>query len=313
MTAKSAAHAKVQLSLALCAVVFSSLALAQSEAAATPSTGASEVAAQPEATATTPMPQRESSQCERFADENMEALPHAPAWVGLGDADFGTGRRVCPLTEVGLGVGGGAIIDTPNYYGHIGVAGVLFGSYALNRKTELFGTLEMVQFNFVQNSALKQTSLNLGNLTVGATRQLYASRRGTGGATARLLLPTSFGVSNARLIGAELGHLYSFSPTDWGEVHTYLGVDFTAGLSAGPSQPRIGVTGTAGFQFSPASWFAVVVDVMGRYGAHTALSPSLALRFRIVRVAIDLSLTKPVLGSDRHLALAGLRASWLPQ
>lgn len=252
------------------------------------------------------------SQCERLAADKRSVLGQGAAWVGLAESDFGTARRVCAQTEVGLGGRGGAIIDTPNFYGHLAAQGVLYGSYALSHKLEIFGTLEMVEFNFAQNASLKQTSLNLGHLTVGATRHLYGSARGTGAVSARLLLPTSFGIANARLMGVEAGHLYSFSPASWGEVHTYLGVDFTAALSAGPSQPRVGVTGLAGFQYSPTNWFGVVVDVMGRYGAHTALSPSLALRFRIIQVAVDLSMTMPLIGSDRHLALAGLRVAWVP-
>ena len=70
------------------------------------------------------------------------------------EADLATGRRACPRTEIGLGVRGGAIIDTPNFYGNLGGQAQLFGSWAFRRKTELFATLEPVTFGFTQNATL---------------------------------------------------------------------------------------------------------------------------------------------------------------
>ena len=76
------------------------------------------------------------------------ALPDGPISVGYFEADMATGRRTCPRTEVGIGGRFGAIIDTPNFYGNLGVNGLIFGSYALNEKTEVFATLEAVSFDY---------------------------------------------------------------------------------------------------------------------------------------------------------------------
>src|SRR5262245_61507684 len=43
-----------------------------------------------------------------------------PVASGFFDADFATGRRACPRTEMGLGLQGGAAIDLPNFYGQLG-------------------------------------------------------------------------------------------------------------------------------------------------------------------------------------------------
>src|SRR5690349_13206232 len=79
-----------------------------------------------------------------------------PVAVSFFDADFATGRRARARTEVGLGVLGGATIDTPDFYGALGGGLQLYGSYAVpSQPLEVFAALEVVKVQYVQNASLK--------------------------------------------------------------------------------------------------------------------------------------------------------------
>ncbi len=259
----------------------------------------------PEIAAPAPVPDQ-SRGCGRW---KAEGLGEGPIALGFLAADVVTGRRACPRSEVGVGGRFAAIIDTPNYYGNLVVDGLVFGSVAINPKTEIFGTLEAVEYNWVQNASLKGSTLTLGTLTLGATRQFYGNDKFLGAFSARILLPTSFVIPNTRLIGAELGHAATWRPRDWLELHSYLGVDFDTALGRGPSLPRFGAVVTAGVQLSPFSFAALVVDATGRVGAKSFFAPTVALRFRVFRVGIELAGTLPLVGTDRHDFIIGGRFS----
>ncbi len=236
-----------------------------------------------------------------------DGLGEGPIALGFLSADVATGRRVCPRSEVGLGGRLQAIIDTPNFYGNLVGDGLVFGSFAINDKTEIFGTLEAIEYNYVQTS-LKGSTLTLGTLTVGATRHIYGTDRFLGALSARVMLPTSLVNPSSRDIGVELGHATTWRPASVLEVHTYLGFDFNAGLGGGPSIPRVGGVLTAGLQFSPVSFAALVVDFTGRLSMlKNYVAPTVALRFRVMRVGIELAGTLPLAGSDRHDFIAGGR------
>ena len=237
-------------------------------------------------------------------------LPTGPAAIGYFEADVATGRRACPRTEFGLGGRFAAIIDAPNFYGNLGVSGVLFGSYALNERTEIFATLEAVNFTYAVNASLSKTALALGHLTAGATRVLYTPGHFVGSASARLLLPTSFEIPGGRLIGVELSHLTSWEVASFLEVHSALGVDFSAAISGAQAFPRLGGTVVIGGALQPTSWFAFVLDVSGHLGVRSFLAPTAALRFRVASLGIELGATLPLVGTDRHDFIIGGRFSW---
>lgn len=257
-----------------------------------------------------PPEQAEPKGCDRW---KAEGLGEGPIALGFVEADIATGRRACPRTEVGIGARLGAIIDTPAFYGVLLVDALVYGSVAVGSKTEIFGTLEAVHWNFIaQNGPLKIPADNavLGTLTLGATRQFYGNDRFLGAVSARLMLPTSFAIPNAKLIGAEVGHAATWRPRDWLEVHSYLGVDFNTAIGNGPALPRIGGVVTVGAQLSPVSFAALVIDATGRLGAKSYFAPSVALRFRIFRLGIELAGTVPLAGSDRHDFIVGTRFNW---
>lgn len=245
--------------------------------------------------------------CQRWPGAG---LPAGPVSLGYAEADVAVGRRACPRTEVGLGVRLGAIIDTPDFYGAIRADAVLFGSWALAPRWELFATVEAFTFSFAQNAVLTSTKMTLGHATVGATFVILENDAVTVSGSARVLLPTSFELPGARLLGGELGTSASWRPLKWLEVHGYLGGDLNGALGRAAASPRGGGVLLAGVQLSPFEWGALVVDVTGRLGTLSYLAPAVALRFRFGRLGLELGATLPVAGIDRHDVIAGLRASW---
>lgn len=237
-------------------------------------------------------------------------LGEGPVALGYAEADVATGRRACPRTELGIGGRFGAIIDTPDFYGALNAQGVVFGSYALRDTTELFATLEAVSFTFAQNAVLTSTQITLGNMTAGATQVLIQGQHFVGGVSARILLPTSFEIPGARLLGGELGATASWRPKEWVEVHGYVGGDLSGAIGRGPALVRGGAVLTGGAQFTPFSWGGVVIDLTGRLGALSYFAPTIALRFAIGKLGIELGGTLPLAGTDRHNFIAGLRVNW---
>lgn len=245
--------------------------------------------------------------CARW---RAKGLGEGPASLGYAEADVATGRRACPRTEIGLGARFGAIIDTPDFYGAVSVNGLIYGSYALRPTTELFGTLEAVNFNYAVNAVLTSTQLTLGNLTVGATQVLMNGESFIGAVSARLLLPTSFEIPGARLLGFELGASGSWRAAEWLELHGYLGGDLSGAVGRAAGLPRGGAVVVAGAQLSPFTWGALVIDLTGRLGALNYFAPTVAFRFAIGKVGIELAATKPLAGTDRHTVIGGLRVNY---
>ncbi|MEW5739171.1 MAG: hypothetical protein AB1938_09610 [Myxococcota bacterium] len=292
-------------------------AFAQDPGAATasPPTDAPAPTAEAPATPAAPAPEvkQEAAPSEEIAGCAQGAahgLPEGPVALGYFEADLATGRRACPRSEAGLGGRFGASIDTPNFYGNLGVNGILFGSFAVRPDVEVFATLEAANFTYTVNAVLTATQLTLGNLTLGGTYQVLNRGAVLGGVSARLLLPTSFETPGARAVGGELGFAASWRPKRWLEVHGYLGGDVTSAFSRANPFTRFGGLLLAGVQLQPWSWFAFVLDLTGRFGEISYFAPTAGLRFRIARLGIELGATLPLAGNDRHDFIMGGRFSW---
>ncbi len=266
----------------------------------------------PEASAAQPAPPPVRASVCRAADEG---LPEGPVYAALHEVDFATARRACPRTEVGLGGHGAAIIDTPNFYGALGAQALLFGSWALDERTELFATAELVQWTFAQNATLKGTSLGLGQLSVGGSRVVISDESLQLAPTARLMLPTATGAADVHLLGLEVGLAAQVRPHRLLEVHGYAGADLGLGVfSPAPAQPRLGALLVAGVQLAPWPWAALAVDLTAHLGHRAALdyvAPALALRFGLGRhFGLELAAGLPIAGADRHDFQGALRLSW---
>jgi hypothetical protein len=242
--------------------------------------------------------------------EDARGLPEGPLGVGYVEADLAVGRRPCPRTEVGLGVRALAIIDTPAFYGNLGGAGVLFGSWAVQPRTELFASLEALSVGFTQNATLTKTEFTLGHMTAGVGQVLYDTEKLTGALTGRVLLPTSFEIPGMRLVGAEVGHTVSWRPKQWLEVHGAPSLDVTLGLGAARADARVGGFAVVGAMWQPTSWFGLVLDVNGRVARVSYLAPTVGLRFRVSSFGIEAGGSLPIAGTDRHDFVANFRFSW---
>jgi hypothetical protein len=227
--------------------------------------------------------------------------------VGFYDADLGTGRRACPRSELRLGGRGGAIIATSQFYGAIAADAIVSGSYAFAGRGELFGEVELVHFQYVQNAILTGTAIGLGQMTIGGSLVALARREVTLSPYVRLLLPTASYTPHVHTLGGEAGGAVDWRPLSALGVHGYLGLDLSAGLSAAPAQVRLGVLLSAGAAYAPATWFVLAVDLQTHFNYEAALdylAPALALRFRLYRTLnLELDAVAPVAGADRHAAL----------
>jgi hypothetical protein len=249
---------------------------------------------------------------EVTANASSPGLFEGPVTVGFFDVDFATGRRATPRTELGLGLVGAATIDTPDFYGAISGGAVLYGSYALSSQPmEIFGQLQVLKVQYVQNASLKGLGYGLGQGSVGATYALVRTDTLTVSPSMRLMLPTDTGMPDVRTVGLEAGGAASWRVSRIFEVHGYLGGDISAGLSSGSALARPGLLVTAGLQLSPTPWFAVVVDANGHVAEAAYLAPAVGLRAAIGRsVGIELGATLPLLGTIRSNGAFGLRVAY---
>jgi hypothetical protein len=249
------------------------------------------------------------------AEVKSDASPgmsDGPVAVGFFDADFATGRRARPRTEVGLGLLGGATIDTPDFYGAISGGAVLYGSYALpSQPMEVFASLQVVKVQYVQNASLKGISTSLGQGSLGATYALVHMGGLVVTPSMRLMLPTDTSMPDVRTVGIEAGGAASWRISGPFEVHGYLGGDLSAGLSAGSTLARPGLLVMAGAQYAFAPWLGAVIDVNGHLGEQRYLAPAIGLRAAIGKsVGIELGGTLPLFATIRNNGAVGLRLAW---
>jgi hypothetical protein len=245
--------------------------------------------------------------CSRSVARGM---PEGPVSLGFGEADIGVGRRTCPRTEVVLGGRAGAVIDTPDFYGAIGASGVVSASHALSPTLELFATWDVPRFQWVTNAVIVGSELTLGQLSVGATRS-FTLANAAGGVSARLLLPTSFAAPRVRVVGAEVGHGLRYRAHRQVELHGFVAVDVSAGISPGPAFPRVGAVVTAGAQYNPWRNVGLVLDLAGRYGWTSSLAPAFAVRVGAAGgFGAEVAVSRPILGTDRTTALLGVRLGY---
>jgi hypothetical protein len=249
--------------------------------------------------------------CTRVKEER---ITDGPIVIGLYDADFATARSACLRSTLSIGERLGATIDKPDFYGGVRADTIVTGSFRLRPYLEVFGALELIHWELVQNASIKATALGLGNMTFGVQGRVLESRRFALSVYGRVLLPTATWSPAAQTSGGDIGALGLFRPRRDVELHAQLSVDLTAGLSAGPPDIRGGTTLMLGVQYTPARWFALVVDlatVLGHRSALDAFLPQLALRFRVYRgLNLELDGTAPLAGGDRRLALALLRIGY---
>ncbi|MFN7132207.1 MAG: hypothetical protein ACK4N5_08995 [Myxococcales bacterium] len=253
-------------------------------------------------------------------DEPLEdsALATGPLTAGAVDGDLGLIRRTAPRTEASVALRPGAIIDTPGFYGMIGAGLDVGGSYKLNDHAELFGTLTVLQFRFVQNATLTQSQMALGNGSAGLSWRVYQSESVALAPFARLHLPTSFEFRNAWPVGVEPG-LSASGPLPGGATwHAGASLPVTAAFSAGGSRTELQASAVAGGSWRATNWFALTVEAGSRLWLATTapvdlvdqLTAGVGLRFKVKQVGIELNGIVPVAGATRWDGAGSLRAAY---
>lgn len=240
-----------------------------------------------------------------------DGMAEGPVVAGLLDGDLGRARRACVRTEAGLGVGGLIVADTPNFYGHVVGSAVLDGSYALDDRTEIFGSAELFRYDSVI-SALTSTYVGVGHTALGANRILSASERAHVAVNGKVVLPTAVGLyRTAWPFGLDLGLSGTWAASDLLRLHGQIGGLTSLAASKGPTQGRVGAMSTLGAELRPGKAFAAVADLSAGFG-YTApvdvVAAALGLRFSDGRRwGLELGATVPLAGRERALATFALR------
>ena len=240
-------------------------------------------------------------------------LTEGPVNLGFFQGALGAPRRACARTEISLAPSGRAIVETANFYGNISGGVVFNGSYALNRKTEVFGRIEPVHYESVIG-AISSSAIGPGDTSLGLQQRLWHNEDGLVQGRAQVVFPTSFGLyQNAWPVGLDLGisGVWTPGPVEIGGSLLTLG---SAAVSKGPTQARVGVSPAGYFGWRPTNGFEVLSDVRATFGYEATLDHFAVgggVRFGLRHhFGTSLEVLTPVLGRDRSLAMAELTASW---
>lgn len=245
-------------------------------------------------------------------------LPEGPIRLGYFDADFATGQGACPRSHVGLLGRAQIALDRRGFYGSIAAGGLLSGSYAVRRDVEVSGALEFVRYQYVQNATIypagtSDTSLYLGQMTLGASYLIIERPAWALTPYGRLLLPTA-SLPHARTLGGEIGLSALYRPLRQLSVHGHVAGDLLATVSAAVREVQGGLALAAGLQYAPATWFGVAFDLhLHLFALDTLdyLTPALALRFRLYRgLGLELAGALTATGAAKLDGLLGLRLGY---
>jgi hypothetical protein len=249
-----------------------------------------------------------------WCDTLENGLAHGQVQVGLVDGDLGVAQALCPQNRLGLAVGGGAIVETTNFYGHIVGSGTLRGTLAVSKRTALYASIEGFRYDAVI-APIASSAIGLGYTDVGASGQVVQTERFALAVQGKLVLPTAFTLNqNGWPLAGDLGLAAGWSPTEKVVVHgSVLGLG-GLGLGGGPLFPHAGANVNTGLEWRATHGFGVVFDALGGFG-YTApvdvLAAGVGLRGAVGEHAgLALEATVPLAGRERTLAAFDLRFDW---
>ncbi len=246
---------------------------------------------------------------------DTRALAEGPLLAGYSQADFGLVRSACPRTEIGLGLGGRAIIENENFYGNVRGGARVDVSGQPFPQLELFLTTEPIVYNLVIQS-FKAEHIGLGETSVGGTLLAFGRQSFALSVTTRLDLPTSIGYhGNSWPIGLETGVLVLIEPLDELRFHGgLLGGMKTAFTKADPDTRGVVIANAGVDVVIDEEWLAAVVDLNGQAlerGDLDHLSLGVGLRFVILdEVGLEVGANIPMAGDERNLAAFLLRTHY---
>lgn len=247
--------------------------------------------------------------------EPSPGMATGPVQVAAAPGELGLVRRAEARTEVALAIPGTVVLDEPGFYGMVDGAVAVQGSYAISERLEVFGGLAALQFRYVQNATLTATNLTLGALFLGATWVAISAPEGRLDLApfVRLELPTSLEYQNARPMAVEPG--LSLRGVVVPSLRWYAGASMPVAwvFSSGGAHTRVSAAAVLGGEWAPWRWFALALELSGRFGPLDPLeqvAAGLALRFAAGRFGVELDGVVPFAGASRATLAAMLRGAY---
>jgi hypothetical protein len=114
-------------------------------------------------------------------------------------------RGACMRSELSVGLGGHALIDTPGFYGSLGGDLALTGRLVLGKAHELSAQLRVLDFAFVQNAVNKVTDAGFGPLVLGVAAGASIGTGALATLHARIELPYTRDEMDTLRTSGELG------------------------------------------------------------------------------------------------------------
>lgn len=242
----------------------------------------------------------------------------APTRAPQGPSDFGVVPEACPRYELSARAGMGVLIDEPNFYGSLGLTGVLRGRLPLPGGGWLSASFPGVAFDFVANATVEATALNLSASTLGLHVPVPVNGMFALAPYVRWLLPTETILQNASRFGFEQGIAFvaSFHPIF--EVTGGYALPLTMTTSGLATQNLFRPTVVVDAGLRPWSWLEVLAGGQLRMvPAHDpepleGVDARASIRIYPWRGAlIDVAGAFPLAGRDRSLLAAGLGLGWV--
>lgn len=208
-----------------------------------------------------------------------------PVATPIRDAGIDAQRGACLRNEIGAGLLGSALIDTPGFHGVLGGELDAGGRSRIGSAFELGLGVRILRYSFVQNAVNKVTNVATGPFTFSAA---WAGRLGEG---ARIALAGMLEVPGTRYdqdtthFAGSLTAVVSAALTDHTVLHARLGAVAATASSAGGRTNRLAlragadlaraigrrVSLSAGADME-AGWYAGLDHVNLRAGLHVRLT-----------------------------------------
>lgn len=249
-----------------------------------------------------------------WCDAWNDGVAQGPVAAGLVDGDLGAGQPVCPRTALGLDGTGSAIIETENLYGRIVATGKLTGSYVLNDRLSLYGSLEAVRLDTII-TAISVTGLGPGYTDLGGSYRLLANDHAALAVHTTFVLPTAFTIDKHSFpLGWDLGLDAVYAPKDTLLLHGSLVPGVGVALGGGPAFPTYGVNLDVGAEWKPFHRFGFVLDGISAFGRTDVLDyAGVGVGFRGgvgEHFGLSFEARAPLVGRARELASVDLRGAW---
>jgi hypothetical protein len=234
-----------------------------------------------------------------------------PIQSGFLDGQLGVAQRACLRDEVAIAEDASLIARPADFYGNIRLGTVISGSFVVTPELAVWGNLEVFRYQTLL-SAVGNTYMGLGYLSLGGTYRYYAEHQRALAVYARLVLPTTSGLDRrSQPLALEIGTTAEVSAFENFRFHAFVSALGSLAMSdLAPADPRGGLRVGGGVDWVPYEAFSVVLELASGFGYRDALdflAVSAGLRFAFGDViAADLGVTYPFLGAEPSLAAAQL-------